>query len=84
MSLGRRKVGLDDPTRWVFNRMADVYDARPAYPLGLIDALAELATGRLVGDLGAGIGHVALPLAQRGFDVIAIEPAQTMLDRLRA
>jgi len=85
MSLGRRKVGLDDPTRWVFNRMADVYDARPAYPPSLIDALAELATthGRRVGDLGAGIGHVALPLAQRGFDVIAIEPAQAMLERLR-
>jgi len=86
MSLGRRKVGLDDPTRWVFNRMADVYDARPAYPHGLIDALAELATthGRRVGDLGAGIGHVALPLAQLGFEVIAIEPAQAMLERLRA
>ena len=85
MSLGRRKVGLADPTRWVFNRMADVYDARPAYPTGLIDALAELANthGRRVGDLGAGIGHVALPLAQRGFDVIAIEPAQAMLERLR-
>ena len=84
VSLGRRKVGLDDPTRWVFNRMADVYDARPAYPLGLIDALAALAPGRRVGDLGAGIGHVALPLAGRGFDVSAIEPAQAMLDRLRA
>jgi ubiquinone/menaquinone biosynthesis C-methylase UbiE len=86
MSLGRRKVGLDDPTRWVFNRMADVYAARPAYPLALIDALAELATthGRRVGDLGAGIGHVALPLAQRGFEVIAIEPAQAMLTQLRA
>ena len=83
VSLGRRKVGLDDPTRWVFNRMADVYDARPAYPLGLIDVLVELAPGRRVGDLGAGIGHVALPLARRGFDVIAIEPAQAMLDRLR-
>ena len=64
--------------------MADVYDARPAYPLGLIDALAALAPGRRVGDLGAGIGHVALPLAERGFDVAAIEPAQAMLDRLRA
>jgi ubiquinone/menaquinone biosynthesis C-methylase UbiE len=86
VSLGRRKVGLHDPTRWVFNRMADVYDARPAYPLALIDALAELANAhhRRVGDLGAGIGHVALPLAQRGFDVVAIEPAQAMLDRLRA
>lgn len=83
MSLGRRKVGLDDPTRWVFNRMADVYDARPAYPDALIDALAELATGPRVVDLGAGIGHVALPLAERGFDVVAVEPAQAMLERLR-
>ena len=84
VSLGRRKVGLDDPKRWVFNRMADVYGARPAYPLGLSDALAALAPGPRVGDLGAGIGHVAFPLAERGFDVIAIEPAQAMLDRLRA
>jgi SAM-dependent methyltransferase len=65
--------------------MADVYDARPAYPLALIDALVELAPahGCRVGDLGAGIGHVALPLAQRGFEVTAIEPAQAMLDRLQ-
>jgi SAM-dependent methyltransferase len=65
--------------------MADVYDARPAYPLALINALAELAPahGCRVGDLGAGIGHVALPLAQRGFEVTAIEPAQAMLDRLQ-
>ena len=84
MSLGRRKVGLDDPTRWVFNRMADVYDARPPYPPALIDALAGLVgPGGRVGDLGAGIGHVALPLAARGLDVIAVEPAQAMLERLR-
>lgn len=86
MSLGRRKVGLHEPARWVFNRMADVYDARPAYPPELIDALADLAAvhGHRVGDLGAGIGHVALPLAQRGFAVTAVEPAQAMLDQLRA
>lgn len=83
MSLGRRKVGLHDPSRWVFNRMADVYDARPAYPSALIDALVELAPeqGR-VGDLGAGIGHVALPLAERGLEVVAVEPARAMLERL--
>src|SRR5450755_1782805 len=86
MSLGRRKVGLVEPSRWVFNRMAEFYAARPAYPASLIDALADLAgpVGGRIGDLGAGVGHLALPLAERGFDVVAIEPAQAMLERLRA
>lgn len=86
MALGRRKVGIDDASAWVFNRMADVYGARPRYPTALVDALATLAgpVGSRIGDLGAGIGHLALPLAERGFDVVAIEPAQAMLDRLRA
>jgi SAM-dependent methyltransferase len=85
MSLGRRKVGLDDPSRWVFNRMADVYPARPPYPPALLDALAALApAGGRVADLGAGVGHIALPLAARGFDVTAIEPASSMLAALSA
>jgi SAM-dependent methyltransferase len=85
VSLGRRKVGLEDQTRWVFNRMAAVYDARPPYPPALVDALAALAPARgRVADLGAGIGHLALPLAARGLDVAAIEPAADMLARLRA
>jgi ubiquinone/menaquinone biosynthesis C-methylase UbiE len=86
MSLGRRKVGIDDATRWVFNRMADVYDARPPYPAALIDALVDLAApiGPRIADLGAGTGHLALPLAARGVEVVAIEPALAMLERLRA
>ena len=65
--------------------MADVYPARPEYPAALIDALAELlGGGRRVLDVGAGIGHLALPLAARGFEVVALEPAQAMLEALSA
>src|SRR5690348_16082889 len=82
----RRRVSIHDASAWVFNRMADVYHARPPYPPALIDALCGLATvaGRRIGDLGAGIGHLALPLAARGFELTAIEPAQQMLTRLSA
>jgi ubiquinone/menaquinone biosynthesis C-methylase UbiE len=97
MSLGRRKIKLSDSQAWVFNRMAAAYDARPPYPAALIDALVELASpsagsrtedpgapAARVLDLGAGIGHVALPLAARGLAVTAVEPAREMLERLRA
>ncbi len=85
MSLGRRKVSLHDEASWVFNRMVEAYEHRPAYPDALIEHLAELAgaSGARVGDIGAGLGHLALPLAERGFDVTAVEPAVGMLEQLR-
>lgn len=82
--MGRRKVDIGDASAWVFNRMADVYDARPAYPRALVDELVRLAgPGGRVLDVGAGIGHLALPLAERGLVVSAVEPAEAMLARLR-
>lgn len=83
MSAGRRGVRLDEPERWVFNRVAQPYSARPTYPPELLDELATLAADGWALDLGAGTGLVSLELARRGVRVAAVEPAEQMLDELR-
>jgi SAM-dependent methyltransferase len=64
--------------------MVDTYAARPAYPESLIARLAALAGSppRVIADVGAGIGHLSLPLAGLGHQVYAIEPAEAMLNEL--
>lgn len=81
---GRRGARVEDHGRWVFNRLAGAYASRPGYPAPLIDRLVALAGpgGRTV-DLGAGTGHLTLPLASRGLRVAAVEPAREMLESLR-
>jgi ubiquinone/menaquinone biosynthesis C-methylase UbiE len=72
------KRDLSDPSHWVFNRLADEYQARPPYPDSLFDALCALLPGSSVADLGAGTGLLSRPLARRGFSVAAIEPSVAM------
>ena len=85
-AMGRRSVSLSDEDRWVFNRLAQDYLTRPPYPDTLVDRLVTLAggPGARVADLGAGTGHLALPLAARGLHVTAVEPARAMLSALEA
>jgi SAM-dependent methyltransferase len=84
--VSRRHVTPEQDARWVFNRLAGVYAARPPYPAALVERLAALAggPGARAADLGAGTGLLALPLAARGLRVAAVEPAREMLAVLAA
>ncbi|WP_018017100.1 class I SAM-dependent methyltransferase [Corynebacterium capitovis] len=65
-----------------FQSAASLYDAaRPSYP----PAVAELVPpGSTVLDVGAGTGQLAAPLAARGHEVYACEPASAMVRVFRS
>jgi SAM-dependent methyltransferase len=61
-----------------FGAAADVYErARPAYPAQAIDWLVPPSARRVL-DLGAGTGKLTRGLAERGLDVVAVEPSAGM------
>lgn len=66
---------------WDYTNLADSYVRRPDYAAAAIDRLMALvgpaATGAVI-DLGAGAGHLTDALAQRGCDVVALEPNDAM------
>jgi SAM-dependent methyltransferase len=68
-----RNTGLRD----TFDEAAVLYDrARPGYPPAVFDdlaALAGLGPGARVLELGAGTGKATVPLAERGYTVVAVE-----------
>jgi SAM-dependent methyltransferase len=69
----RRDVHL----RETFDDVAELYDrARPGYPPELFDDLERLAglrPGSRVLELGCGTGQATVPLAERGYEVVAVE-----------
>ncbi|MFD6436355.1 class I SAM-dependent methyltransferase [Streptomyces venezuelae] len=71
-----------------FNAAAAQYAAyRPSYPPALFDALERLAGRPLararVVDVGAGTGIATALLAERGANVLAVEPGDGMADQFR-
>ena len=69
-----------------FDRAADVYDTtrRAARPEA-IEALAkELSDCASVLEVGVGTGRLAVPLMERGFDIVGVDLSRKMLDQSRA
>jgi SAM-dependent methyltransferase len=63
--------------RETFEEVPELYDrARPGYPDALFDDLVDLAglsPGSKVLEIGCGTGKATLPLAERGFEIVAVE-----------
>src|SRR3954463_11880016 len=82
MSTDAEKIGalsqeVAGRLRTTFDADAARYDrARPGYPSALFDdlaALAGLGPGSRVLEIGCGTGQATVPLAERGYQVVAIE-----------
>ena len=68
----------------VYSWMLGDLDAAFARSAAEIEALPLPAARGVAVDLGAGLGLHALPLAQRGFEVVAIDNCQVLLDELQS
>jgi SAM-dependent methyltransferase len=68
----------------IYSWMLGDLDAAFARGAAEIDALPLPAARGVALDLGAGLGLHALALAKRGFEVVAIDNCQVLLDELRA
>jgi ubiquinone/menaquinone biosynthesis C-methylase UbiE len=68
-------------TEWDYTTLANAYIQRPDYSDVSIDAMLSIAKvkkGDKFCDVGAGVAHLTLMLAERGMDVTAVEPNDAM------
>ncbi len=68
-------------TEWDYTKLADAYLKRPDYAASAIDALvaiSKMSKTSKVCDVGAGVGHLTLMLANYKPTIIAVEPNDAM------
>jgi len=68
-------------TNWDYTDLAIPYLSRPDYSRVAVDAMlsvCDLRSGDHVCDVGAGVGHLSLMLADSGLRVTAVEPNDAM------
>lgn len=73
--------------RFTFDEVAELYDrTRPGYPAELFDALVAQSglspVARLL-EVGCGTGQATAPLAERGFQMLCLEPGESMFQIAR-
>jgi ubiquinone/menaquinone biosynthesis C-methylase UbiE len=71
-------------TAWDYSALAETYSDRPGYADEVINSLIKIAgleNGARVADMGAGTGHLTIPLLQAGLRVDAVEPNRQMRER---
>jgi SAM-dependent methyltransferase len=80
--VGEEKLGRRQRLGTSFNDVAGLYDeARPGYPTEIIDTIvarAALPTSGRILEIGCGTGQITLPLAARGYTIVALEPGDAM------
>jgi SAM-dependent methyltransferase len=65
-----------------FDGAAELYErARPGFPAAAVDWVLPPQARRVL-DLGAGTGKLTASLVERGLDVVAVDPAPSMLAQL--
>lgn len=72
-----------------FDRAADYYDATRALPHDVREQVNGLLAAELAGrpaclEIGVGTGRIGLPLARHGLDILGLDLARPMLERLVA
>ena len=71
-----------------FDEVADAYDAvRPGYPAAVFDRIVEFGCLRpetKVLEVGVGTGKATVPFAERGFEILGIEPGTSLSEVARS